>query len=535
MTDMQSWQTSSRYPRTALRRRIGSGWCTALLGLAVLGSMVHVGHAAPRPLRVGACLSARAMPPPRKGQNAKQYFSDSIEQLKSVAAAFTAKVDAAAVTMDYIVLSSGLRLPSPHDCAQASGSNSTYDVWLELIYDENATFIFEVSQRDGQDLTLAAGSPEPSPDATRARALLADIGQRIVEPRPQPAGPVPLDGTRRTNKGIIFVYDTSGSMYETDPKERNRLEVSKTIGAILEHNAQNAVHPLPFAIVLFADGAKVLDSSPDSKWFQTTHDDFARAQQLLAPALKGMGRTNIGAAFLEVGQLINSRTDIEHWHVILFTDGVPTIGITDYRQITQAVSAALARKSTLSVIALHGNDPTHTADAKLSELVRATLDDTGQTGEIINLIAGADPRSFQTELEQIAFLIDDSTVRDQTELKCARGLQEQRLRCALDQNQVHALRFGAARKVTFIANTAGLSTGECTATIENQGLGTGPRTIQLPAGQQSAVLSDAAFKITLLRGTGRMSVTIEMLNGRLNGDWQIALILSDATGSEHRS
>lgn len=508
---------------------------TAVLGLAVLMSLVGAGHAAPRHFRVGACLSARAMPPPRKGQTKKQYYSESIEQLKNVAAAFTAKVNPDAVTMNYIVLSSNLRLPSPHDCAQASGSSSSYDVWLELIYDENATFIFEVSQRDGPDLTLAASSPEPPPDATRARALLADIGQRIVAPRPQPAGPVPLDTARRTNKGIIFVYDTSGSMYETDPHERNRLEVSKTIGAILEHNAQNAVHPLPFAIVLFADSAQVLDASPDSKWFQTTHDDFARVQQLLAPALKGMGRTNLGAAFAEVEKLIQSRADIEHWHVILFTDGVPTIGIMDYRQITQAVGTALAKKSTLSVIALHDSNPAHTADASLTELVRATLDDTGQTGEIINLIAGADPRSLQPELERIAFLIDDSTVRDRTELTCTHDVPEQRIRCELDKKQVHALRFGAARKVTFIANTTGLSTGECTMVIENQGLGTGPRTIQLPAGQQSAVLTEAAFKLTLLRGTGRMSVTIEMLNGRLNGDWQISLTLSEAAGSEHRS
>jgi Mg-chelatase subunit ChlD len=507
---------------------------SAALGLAVLVSLAHADPAAPRHLRVGACLSARAMPPPQKGQTAKQYFNDSIQQLKNVAAAFTAKVDAVAVTMDYIVLSSGLRLPSPHDCAQASGSTNTYDVWLELIYDENATFIFEVSQRDGQDLTLAASSPEPSPDATRTRTLLADIGQRIVGPRPRPASPVPLDETRRTNKGIIFVYDTSASMYETDPQARNRLEVSKTIGAILEHNAQNAAHPLPFANVVFADSAQVLDSSPDSKWFQTTHDDFARAQQLLAPALMGMGKTNIGAAFLEVGQLIKSRPDIEHWHVIFFTDGVPTVGITDYHQITQAVGTALAKKSTLSVIALRGRDPAHTEDAKLTELVRATLDDTGQTGEIINLIAGADPRSFQPELERIAFLIDGSTVRDETELKCARELPEQPIRCELDKNQLHALRFGAARKVTFIANTTGLSTGECTAAIENQGLGTGPRTIRLPAGQQSAVLTEAAFRIMLLRGTGRMFVTIEMLDGRLNGDWHITLTLSDATGSEHR-
>lgn len=532
---VQHLPTRPRTPDPAFRRRAGRGSRTVLLGLAMLVSVAQVGHAAPRHLHVGACLSARAMPPPRKDQTARQYFNETINQLKSIAAAIGSKVAPGAMTVDYIVLSNGSRLPSPHDCAQAADSNNQYDVWLELIYDDHATFLLEVSQRDGQDLTLLEGTPEPPPDAARARTLLADIGQRIIGAPSQPAGPVPVDEAKRTNKGIIFVYDTSGSMYETDPKERNRLEVSKTIGAILEHNPQNASHPIPFAIVLFADDAKVLDASPTSKWFQATRDDFARTQTLLAPALKGSGRTNLGAAFHEVEQLIKSRTDIDHWHVILFTDGVPTVGITDYRQITHRVGTALAGKSTLSVIALHGEVAAHTADAKLTELVRATLDDNHQTGEIINLVAGEDLRNVEGAFERIAFLIEDATVRDQVELPCARDAHDRRLRCELDRNQLHALRFGATKKVTFFANTSSAPEGECSAVIGNQGLGSEPRTIQLPRGQQSAVLTDAAFQITLLRGTGRMSLTIEMRDGRLNGDWQIALTLSDARGSEDRS
>ena len=92
--------------------------------------------------------------------------------------------------------------------------------------------------------------------------------------------------------------------------------------------------------------------------------------------------------------------------------------------------------------------------------------------------------------------------------------------------------------MTFIANATGLPDGGCIATIQNQGLGSGPRTVQLPEGQQGVVLADTRFKITLSRGNGRISLTIEMLDGRLNGDWQIALTMSGATGGaamENRS
>ncbi len=504
--------------------------------LAVLALALTFWHdhaaAAPRPIIVGACLSTRWAPPPRNGQTKREYYSETITQLKSVAGAIQSKVLGTAMTIKYIILSSGTTFPSPHDCAQASANSDKYDIWLELIYEENETFLFEVSQRAGEDLTVIASNPEPLPDAAKTRALFAELGQRITATQSHTAGLIPIEDVKRPSKGIIFVYDTSGSMYETDPKARNRLEVSRTIGAILEHNAQNALYSMPFAMVVFADAAKVLEGPAGSKWFQTTRDDFARARVVLAPALLGMGRTNIGAAFAEVGQLISSRTDVERWHVIFFTDGVPTVGITDYHQITRAVATALGGKSTLSVIALHDKDPSHTSDAKLTELVRATLDDTGHAGEIINLTAGDDLKDFQSDLERVAFLVEGSTVRDKVELRCTHDREARTARCEVDRNQTHALRFGAARKVTFIADTTDLPNGTCTATLENQGLGATPRTVQLPEGQQTAALTDAAFKITLLRSSGRVSITIEMLDGRLNGDWQIALEMNAASRSK---
>ena len=345
--------------------------------------------AAPRTYRVGACLSAQDMPPPRKGESEMQYYQRTIDELKHIAAAIQPTALKGQMEVEYNLLSRAPTLPNPRACAQASKGKRDYDIWLELTYEENETFLFDVSQRDGQDLKLIATNPEPWPDAIQTRALLAEVGQRLVVGSSQPTAPTAknLDAS----KGIIFIYDSSESMRETDPEKHNRLNVVPAIGELLVHTGAS---PIPFAMVVFSDSAKTLDDGSGSPWFQTTPAGFEAARVQLRPALEDIGNTNIGAAFQEAQRLMASRKDIDRWHVVFLTDGAPTTGIMDYGKITQVVTTALGGKSTLSVVALHGNDPLRTEEVKLAQLVRATMDGSNQSGEIINLKIGDDPKDL---------------------------------------------------------------------------------------------------------------------------------------------
>ena len=500
----------------------------AFLGLAwvlMIASARNV-SADPRPYRVGACLSVKVPPHHQKGQSAAQYYKGTISKLEVIASAIGQKAPMEVVP---IKLAAPPKIPGPRDCANANKRN--YDIWLELTYEDNETFLFEVSQRDGANLIVVSSNPDPWPDEARTRALLAEVGEKIAG-RSVPPTTVPVGKIHAQSRGIVFLYDKSSSMYETDHRAKNRLAVGQMIGEIVAQTVQAGAQPMPFAMVVFSDDAVTIESKPGSSWFETTPADLQVAQTRLVAALKDSGNTNIEAAFKEVGRLIASRKDIERWHVVFLTDGAPTSGATDYKEITKKVTTALGGKSTLSVIALHGNDPTHTEDAMLAELVRAIMDPTGQSGEIINLQQGDDLKAFSSgsRIDRIAFLIDRSTVRDEVALTCTNAPGAKKLECELDKSQPHALRFGAARKVMFIADTASLPGGKYTATLENEGLGTKARTIELPEGQPSERLTEPGFNIVLSRSSDRMFLTIEMTTGQVNGDWQIKLTAEAASG-----
>jgi len=471
------------------------------------------------------------MPPPRKGESAKQYYTRTVNELKDIAGAIMQNAPKGAMDVQYVNLANAQKLPSPRECLSGDDKKRDYDLWLVLTYEENATFLFKVKQRDGGSFKLTDTNPEPLPDAARTRALLAEIGQRVVG-RAVQAPAVSGEKLHDASRGIIFLYDKSGSMYETDRGAQNRLAVGQRIGEIVAQATQSGAQPIPFAMVVFADDAETLESKPGTKWFETNPAGLQVARARLASALKDMGNTNIEAAFKQVETLIESRKDIERWHVVFLTDGAPTAGTTDYGQITKKVTAALGGKSTLCVIALHGNDPSHTEDAKLAELVRAIMDPTGQSCEITNLKQEGDPEAFRRDVDRIAFLINRSTVRDEAALTCTYDSAANRLECENDKSQPHTLRFGAARKITFVADTTAVPGGKYTATIQNEGLGTSPRTIVLPEGQTSKSLTEPGFHIVLSRSSNHMFLNIGMTSGRMNGDWQIKLSAEATAGGK---
>jgi Mg-chelatase subunit ChlD len=508
------------------RRREASNHSVAALFLCVAFVLPIVSArdatAAPPHYRVGACLSAKQFPEHLKNETTTHYKKRMKSEIENIANAIKRNLPRG-VVMDVvpIILPNPEILPGPGACKSTNEDKRKYDFWLILTYDKTS-FLYEVRQPDGLVLET---NPDPLPDAAQTRELLAEAGARIVGKSVQVTA-APVQVTENASRGIIFLYDSSGSMQETDHGARNRLGVGQSIGEIVAQQAQ-----IPFAVVVFADDAEALERKPGSNWFDTTTADLQVAQTRLTTAFRDIGNTNIGAAFKQVGRLISSRKDIERWHVVFLTDGEPTAGITDYGEIKKLVRAALGGKSTLSVIALHGNDPLHTQSAKLEELAHAIMDASGHSGVFIPVRIGDDPKAVRSRIDDIAFLIIQSTVRDETTLLCTHASGAPKVECELDQSQPHALRFGAAQKVTFIVDTTVLPGGKCTATIKNEGLGTEPRTVELPEGQKTATLSAPDFMITLSRTRDRAFLTIEKLaKGRLNGDWQIKLTAEAAVG-----
>lgn len=520
----------------ALLVRIGSSSCWKTLFLFFLAfvlqiSRVSVASAAPPPFRVGACLSAKDMPEARVGESDKQHYERTMTELKDIARSISQKVRASMMTVEYPILPPGPIPPSPIDCDKFPQKRE-YDIWLRLIYmTKDGGFVFDVFKWKGPNLVRFETNPDGNgswPDANETRELLADAGQRIVESKTQSTvGPTLFKEIRNARSGIIFVYDSSGSMNVTDHSAQNRLNVTETIGDILMHTTQVRRQPVPFAVVVFAKDAEVLENTPGSKWFQTTQADLQTARPRLIKALKDNGQTNIGAAFEEVKQLMESRKDIEHWHVVFLTDGVPTAGITDYAELTESIKTDLGGKSTLSAIALNGDEPRHTETAKLAALVDAIQDAAGEHGRITT-VKHDDLARFTSAVEDIAYLIGGLTVRAEEMLKCTYDSSTERTECKVDNSKPHALQFGAARKVKFIADTTALPEGKCAVAISNQGLGT-QRTLELSEGQQNTVLHDPAFDILLSRSRDKVFLEIEMKTGRVNGDWQIVLTVDAPT------
>lgn len=508
------------------RSEWGSHGIAALFfGIAFVLQVVNARNtaAAPPHYRVGACLAARELPPSLQGETTAHYSRRMIADIENIADAIKYSLPKGVdMAVDHIILAKEPDiLPGPRACMLVNEKRK-YDIWLVLTY-EAASFTYQVSQRGGEEVLEA--NPEPLPDAARTRALLAEAGARIAG-KSVLSTVTPVQVVDSSNRGIIFLYDSSGSMLQTDPGALYRLGVEQRIGEIIAHASKPGEPPIPFAVVVFADRAVALEREPGVPWFETTPDGLDRARTQLG-SVKDIGNTNIGAAFAQVEQLISSRKKIGHWHVVFLTDGEPTAGVTSYAQIKNLVTAALGGKSTLSAIVYHGSDSSR---AGLADLVRATLDGSGHSGEIIDLKVGDTLETVSSSLDRIAFLINQSTVRDEAALICTQVVGAPKMECELDQSRPHALRFGAAQKVTFIVDMAAFPGGRCTVAVENQGLGSEPRTIELPAGRSDATLTDPSFTISLSRSSDRVFLTIDMTKGRLNGDWKIKLTAEAAKG-----
>lgn len=499
-----------------------------VIAMACIAQSTHIAEVASAPLqvRMGVCLGWQATPPRSSNETDVTYRRRMIGELTAIADTIHQNINSAIFRVSYFTgaqSGNGLGMQDPNECV-INPAKDSFDMWFTLVFKPGGLYAWRVEVKINGEFHTVDTSRVPLPSEARTRALLPDIGLRVAQGSwPQAPSPSP----RRTRAGVIFVYDASSSTYQSDPDAWNRRNVTTRIAEILAGLSFSQAAP-PFSVVTFADRANVLERSPGSPWFAAVPADLQLLGAQLAPALKAKGLTNISAAFDAVDKLIKSRTDIDYWHIILFTDGVPTSGIRNYAELTALVKATLTGKSTLSIVELYSQQQSQTTIRDLRGLVDAIMDDAGNSGDVIGLRAQTDLRQSYGAIDRIAYLIRDSTIRDETSLNCKYDPGSDTAQCALDNSKVHALRLGTTHRVTFVIDTGVLTGRVCTATIRNQRI-TSDWSVVLPHNQDVATMTESAFKITLRRGDGRIYITVDAGTVSLNGDWQLALSLGAAS------
>jgi Ca-activated chloride channel family protein len=133
-----------------------------------------------------------------------------------------------------------------------------------------------------------------------------------------------VSGTEVLPKDVIFVLDTSGSMMDG-----NKLKSAKKA---LNFCLENLGKKDRFNIITFSDDVTALAS----ELMTVTEENLKKAAEFIGDA-KPMGGTNIKDAIIESLRLFGKSRSA---YLIFLTDGVPTVGDTDVKEILSGVKRA---------------------------------------------------------------------------------------------------------------------------------------------------------------------------------------------------
>ncbi len=203
-----------------------------------------------------------------------------------------------------------------------------------------------------------AGKGEASGSGGRAAGSGQGAGG---EPFGVGAGMGGLGGPRH----VVYVLDISGSM--TSRIDRAREELRRTLTGLGPDET--------FDIVTFSDRATPFSANLTP----ASANSVAQANHFLG-SVQVDGGTNLEAAMREALGLANVN------EVVLLTDGVPTLGETDFGKLAGEIQKLNKNHARISAVGLLGRNPDGTDDSFEAEgLLRQITRRSGGTSEIVRL------------------------------------------------------------------------------------------------------------------------------------------------------
>ena len=189
------------------------------------------------------------------------------------------------------------------------------------------------------------------------------------------------------HKDVVFVFDTSGSMRQEQKIEQARAALKRCLSNLNPDDR--------FGIVAFSDGL-----NPFAAELKPATAASLDEAQRFADALEASGGTNIEGAMLRGFAMLGASDRPKV--MLMMTDGVPTMGVTDPEAISQAVRAGNptgARVFTFGV----GSDVNRTLLERLGKENRGAVDFVAEGQSIDAVVGGFYARISKPVLSDLGF------------------------------------------------------------------------------------------------------------------------------------
>jgi len=180
-------------------------------------------------------------------------------------------------------------------------------------------------------------------------------------------GPFGVDaGPGEGLRHIVYVVDVSGSMVSRI--DTTRRELTDALGTLTPDES--------FDLIAFSDKAHVFD---DARLDPATAGNIALAKQWLAYQ-RPEGGTALQAALMDALAMPNVNV------VVVITDGVPTIGETNFGKIAKNVKRRNKNHARIYTVGLIGKNPDGTDDSfEAARLLTQLADESGGTHKFVEL------------------------------------------------------------------------------------------------------------------------------------------------------
>ncbi len=164
---------------------------------------------------------------------------------------------------------------------------------------------------------------------------------------------------------VVYVLDISGSM--SSRIDRAEEELRRALDGLQPGET--------FNIVAFSDRVQSFDTG-----MAPATPDLERRADYFLTTLQVSGGTNLEGAMVRALAL----TDVNE--VVLLTDGVPTIGETDFKKLARRIRAMNRSHARISTVGLVGKNPDGTDDSfEAAHLLQQLARDSNGSSKLVSL------------------------------------------------------------------------------------------------------------------------------------------------------